>query len=541
MSAPSSSRWPTRRRRSTRCGRGSTPRSSPRAGRTCPTRSTTCWRSPASSAACSTPGPPRSAPGCCWPRPTRSPRSCATTSSTPTTSSPACSTPLSPRPWPRPSPTRPGRSPARPSPSAAGRASPSDPCPVPFARERHRTPRAAGARVAVMALPDDLPLSFDALTEDALRSAGSVKWTLYGDAIGAFVAEMDFGTAPAVTAALHRAVDENRFGYLPPQAALAMAESCAAWQGRRYGWEVPAEWVTPLPDVVAGLQAAIEYFTPPGSPIVLPTPAYMPFLIVPGLMQREIIEVPLVPGDDGRLTYDLDGLDRAFAAGGRLLVHCNPHNPVGRVFTEDEQLALAEVVERHGVRVFSDEIHAPLIYPGAVHRPYASLSPVTAGHTVTATSASKAWNLPGLKAAQFLVSNEADAAYWAEKGFFAAHGAAHLGVIANTAAYTHGEAWLDVVLAYLDRNRRLLAELLADRVPEVGYTMPEGTYLAWLDCRALGIEGPAGDFFLERAGVALIDGPECGSGGAGHVRLTFATPRPVLETIVDRLATALGR
>jgi cysteine-S-conjugate beta-lyase len=388
---------------------------------------------------------------------------------------------------------------------------------------------------------DDLPLTFDALTEDALRSAGGLKWTKYGDAIGAFVAEMDFGTAPEVTRALHDAVDAGRFGYLPTATALDMARACAGWQSRRYGWDVPAEWISPLPDVVAGLQAAIEHFTPPGSPVVLPTPAYMPFLIVPGLLGRETIQVPLVPGDDGRATYDLEGLDRAFAAGGRLLVHCNPHNPVGRVFGEAEQLAVAEVVERHGVRVFADEIHAPLVYPGAVHRPYASLSPVTAAHTVTATSASKAWNLPGLKAAQFIVSNEADAARWAEVGLFAAHGAANLGVVANTAAFDAGEAWLDGVLGYLDGNRRLLAELLADRLPEVRYVPPEGTYLAWLDCRALGIEGSVGEHFLQRAGVALVDGPECGPPGRGHVRLNFATPRPVLETIVARMAASLGR
>jgi cysteine-S-conjugate beta-lyase len=389
--------------------------------------------------------------------------------------------------------------------------------------------------------PADLPLAFDALTEDALRSAGGLKWTRFGEAIGSWVAEMDFGTAPAVTRALHDAVDAGLFGYLPTAAARDMARACAGWQARRYGWDVPAEWISPLPDVLAGLQAAIEHFTPPGSPVVLPTPAYMPFLVVPGLLGREILQVPMVPGDDGRATYDLDGLDRAFAAGGRLLVHCNPHNPLGRVFPDAEQLAVAEVVERHGVRVFSDEIHAPLVYPGAVHRPYASLSPVTAAHTVTATSASKAWNLPGLKAAQFIVSNEEDATRWAEVGLVAAHGAANLGVVANTAAFDHGEAWLDGVLGYLDGNRRLLGDLLADRLPEVRYVAPEGTYLAWLDCRALGVEGSAGDHFLQRAGVALIDGPACGAPGRGHVRLNFATPRPVLETIVERMAASLGR
>ncbi|KGH44864.1 aminotransferase class I/II [Modestobacter caceresii] len=381
--------------------------------------------------------------------------------------------------------------------------------------------------------------SFDALTEDALRSAGSLKWTRYGDALGGWVAEMDFGTAPVVTRALHDAVDAGALGYLPTPIATAMAQACAGWQRRRYGWELPAEWITPLADVVAGLQAAIEHFTPPGAPVVLPTPAYMPFLKVPRLMGRELVEVPMVV-HDGRSTHDLAALDRALTPGA-LLVHVNPHNPVGRVFTADEQLALAEVVDRNGARVFADEIHAPLVYPGAVHRPYASLSPVTAAHTVTATSASKAFNVPGLKAAQLLLSNPADAAHWAEVGELAGHGASTPGVLASTAAYEQGEEWLDDVLTYLDGNRRLLAELLAEHLPPVRYTPPEGTYLAWLDGRELGIEEPLGEFFLREAGVALVDGPECGAPGAGHVRLNLATPRPLLRTIVERMAAAAPR
>ncbi len=388
-------------------------------------------------------------------------------------------------------------------------------------------------------MSDELPASFDALSEDSLRAAGSLKWTRYGEAIGAFVAEMDFGTAPVVTRALHAAVDAGMLGYLPDAVARDMAVACADFQRRRHGWELPAEWITPLADVTAGLQAAIEHFTPPGSPVVLPTPAYMPFLRVPRAMGRELIEVPMVRDADGRLTDDLDGLDRAFAAGGALLVHVDPHNPTGRVSTEAEQRALAEVVERHGVRVFADEIHAPLVYPGAVHRPYAALSAATAAHTVTATSASKAFNVPGLKTAQLLLTNAADAAHWAEVGELAGHGASTPGVLAATAAYTAGEEWLDDVLDYLDGNRRLLAELLADRLPQVRYTPPEGTYLAWLDGRALGVEGSLGEFFLREAGVALVDGPECGAPGAGHVRLNLATPRPVLRTIVDRMAAAV--
>lgn len=380
---------------------------------------------------------------------------------------------------------------------------------------------------------------FDAPTEHTLRAGGSLKWTRYGDALGAFVAEMDFGTAPAVTRALHDAVDRNRLGYLTTADAAAMARACAGWYARRYGWAVPPAWITPLPDVIAGLQAAIEHFTPAGGAVVLPTPAYMPFRAVPGLLGRELVEVPMALAG-GRPTYDLDAVKRVLAPGGRLFVHVNPHNPLGRVFTTDEQRTLADVVERTGARVFADEIHAPLVHPGAVHRPYAALSEATARHTVTATSASKAWNLPGLKAAQLLLSNEDDVAHWERVGFLSVHGASTPGVLAATAAYDEGEEWLDRVLAYLDGNRILLDGLLADRLPGVRYRPPEATYLAWLDCRELGLETSAGEFFLERAGVALVDGPECGAPGSGHVRLNFATPRAVLTTVVDRMAAAVA-
>jgi cysteine-S-conjugate beta-lyase len=381
---------------------------------------------------------------------------------------------------------------------------------------------------------------FDDVTVEELRAGGSLKWSLFPDAIGSFVAEMDFGTAPAVTKALHAAVDGAVFGYLPPALLQGMSEAYAAWSRDRYGWAVPPERVRPVADVLAGLAAAIEHFSRPGSPVLLPTPAYMPFLTLPPALGREVIEVPMARDGD-RYVYDLDALDAGFRAGGHLLVLCNPHNPIGRVLEPAEMTAVAEVVERHGGRVFSDEIHAPLVYPGHRHVPYASLDEVLAGHAVTATSASKAWNLPGLKCAQLVLSNAADADRWARVGLHAEHGASNLGVVANTAAYTAGAGWLADVLAYLDGNRRLLAELLATHLPGVRYTPPEGTYLAWLDCRELGLPASAGEFFLERAGVALVDGPECGAPGAGHVRLNFATPRPVLETIVDRMAASLGR
>ncbi|MBA8792575.1 cystathionine beta-lyase [Friedmanniella endophytica] len=373
---------------------------------------------------------------------------------------------------------------------------------------------------------------FDAIDLDQLRGHGSVKWSLYPDAIGAFIAEMDFGTAPVITEALHAAVDAGAFGYLPAALADELGTACADWIATSYGWSVPAERIRPLPDVIKGLEVAIEHYSRPGSKVIVPVPAYMPFLQVPGSLGREILEVPLARVD-GEYRFDLDAIDAAFTEGGHLLVLCNPYNPAGRVFRTDELEAVAAVVERHGGRVFADEIHAPLVHPGHRHVPYASLSDVTAAHTITATSASKAWNLPGLKCAQLVLSNDADAAVWEQVGFLAEHGAANLGVIANTVAYREGRGWLEEVLSYLDGNRTALAALLAEHLPEVGYTPPEGTYIGWLDCRALGLDDPA-TFFRERAGVALTDGAACGS--PGFVRMIFATPRPILEQAVRQLA-----
>jgi cysteine-S-conjugate beta-lyase len=385
----------------------------------------------------------------------------------------------------------------------------------------------------------NLASAFDALTVEGLRARGSIKWTLHGEeSLGAFIAEMDFGTAPPILQALHAEVDTMTFGYLPPALSAAMAEACAAWQRNRFGWDVAATDVHPLPDVIKGFEVAIQHFSKPGSPIILPTPAYMPFLIVPGTLGRQIIEVPMMR-DAGRYVMDLDALDAAYRAGGDLLVLTNPHNPLGRVFTPHELHAICAVVDRHGGRVFSDEVHSPLTYPGHSHVPYASLSDTAAGHTITATSASKAWNLPGLKCAQLIVSNEADARRLADAGPFATHGASNLGVVANTAAFTSGGPWLEYVLGYLDQNRHALAALLNEHLPGASFDIPEGTYLAWLDLRELGLGDNPAAVIHERTGIVLVDGPACGSPGRGHARINFATPRPILERLVLGMAQAI--
>lgn len=381
---------------------------------------------------------------------------------------------------------------------------------------------------------------FDQITPDQLRGIGSMKWSMFPGKTPAWVAEMDFGIAPPITQALHEAVDNGAFGYLPAATNLAMREAFAGWAATRYDWRVDPDDVKPVADVLQAFEAAIEHFSAPGSAIVLPTPAYMPFFTIPPVHGRRIIEVPMIRTETG-WEYDLDALDAAFADGGGLLVMCNPHNPIGRVLRRDEMAAIGEIVDRHGARVFSDEIHAPLVYPGGSHVPYASVNEVNAGHTLTATSASKAFNLPGLKTAQAVLSNDADRAYWADNARALHFEPANLGVVANTAAYTHGGTWLADVIDYLDGNRRRLAELVAEHLPGARYTAPEGTYLGWIDCAGLDLPGSPSEFFSERAGVVTTDGALCGAGAGTAARFNFAMPRPILEQALAAMGEAARR
>lgn len=370
----------------------------------------------------------------------------------------------------------------------------------------------------------------------ALRAGGGMKWIDPEAPIGAFVAEMDFGVAPEITRALHDAVDGARFGYLTQPLVDDLREATAARLRAAHGWSIQPSQVYPVADVIKVLEVAIEHFTRPGSKVIVPTPCYMPFLLVPPALGREVIQVPMLD-DGGVARLDLEGIECAFEAGGELLVVCNPHNPLGRVHTRDELLAVSEVVDRNGGRVFADEIWAPLVFEGE-HVPYASVSPIAAGHTITGVSASKAWNIPGLKCAQLVASSDADRAVLDELAMWIGHGASNLGVIANTVAYREGQAWLDDAIAYLDGNRRALVELVREHLPGVRVAAPEGTYVGWLDFRDTGIAAPA-EFFRARAGVGLTDGSLCGDAGRGFARFIFAMPRPVLRLAFERMGKAL--
>jgi len=380
----------------------------------------------------------------------------------------------------------------------------------------------------------------DAITRDQLSRPTSRKWSLHPGTIGAWVAEMDFGTAPAVTAALHRAIDDGDFGYLAPETTRRMAQATSDWLRDDCGWEIPAANIHPVSDVMAAFEVAVTKFSPAGAGVIIPTPAYMPFLSFTPTLNREVFEVPGIVADAG-WTHDLAAIDAAFHAGARTLVLCNPQNPTGVAIERAELEAIAEIVDRHNGRVFADEIHAPLRYGSTEHVPYASVSAASARHTITATSASKAWNIPGLKTAQLITSNPADEEMYQVFGFAVLHGASTPGVIATTAAYAEGREWLGEVTDYLDSNRTRLAELLAEHLPEIGYRVPDATYIAWLDCASLGIDGSIADFFRTEAGVTLTDGVLCGRGYENHVRLIFAMPQPILEEAVIRMAAAVRR
>ncbi|MFG3160318.1 MalY/PatB family protein [Streptomyces sp. NPDC048232] len=375
-----------------------------------------------------------------------------------------------------------------------------------------------------------------ALTLDRLRRRTSMKWRTYpADVLPLWVAEMDVPLAPAVVRAVTEAMELGDTGY---PAGTAYAEALADFAGKRWGWDdLAVERTAIVPDVMLGVVEMLKLVTGPGDPVIVNPPVYPPFYQFVGHLDRQIVEAPLGPD----LRIDLGALEEAFrravAGGGRAAyLLCSPHNPTGTVHTADELAAVAALAQRHGVRVVADEIHAPVVTGDARFVPY--LSVPGAGGGLALMSASKGWNLAGLKAALALAGPGAadDLARMPEE---VGHGPSHVGVLAHTAALREGTDWLDAVLAGLDENRRLLTGLLAEQLPGVVHRAGEATYLAWLDCRALGLGDDPARVFLDRGRVALSSGIPFGTGGAEHVRLNLATSPEVITEAVRRMRAAL--
>ena len=378
---------------------------------------------------------------------------------------------------------------------------------------------------------------FDAITEESLVRKGGRKWSSFPGSIGAFIAEMDFGVSPAVRQSLQTIDDRDLYGYAPADLVTDLKTATSNFCSEQFGWRIPVGHIEPASDVLAAVLGVLTHLTPYNTPIVLPTPAYMPFFDVARVTGRELIEVPMLRTETG-WSLDLDAIASALTPGATFVL-CNPHNPIGKVYTEAELLALADVVEAAGARVFSDEIHAPVVYAPARHIPYATLTEATASHTATATAASKAFNIPGLKCAQLILTSPDDREVWAKKGQFVSGAASNPGILATTSAYTRAGDWLSEVNGYLKGNRDHFTDLVGSLLPNAAYIEPEGTYLAWLDLRGYGLESGLSDHIRTRAEVAVTEGRLCGEVGAGHIRFNFALPRPLLTEAVERIARIL--
>lgn len=392
----------------------------------------------------------------------------------------------------------------------------------------------------------------EVLTLEQLQLRTSMKWRAHPtDVLPLWVAEMDVNLAPTIAEVLRRAIDSGDTGY---PCGTALAEAVSEFAAQHWQWhDLEVGRTTLVPDVMLGIVEVLRLVTERGDAVIVNPPVYAPFYAFVAHDGRRVIEAPLAQG-----RIDLSALEQAFArarAGAEkdakvAYLLCNPHNPTGSVHTPEELHEVAMLARRFGVRVVSDEIHAPVILPGSRFTPF--LSVPGAENAFALTSGSKAWNLSGLKAALAIAGPEA-AADLKRMPEEVSHGPSHLGVIAHAEAFRGGGEWLDATLRGLDENRTLLGELIAEHLPGVKYQWPQGTYLAWLDCRKLGFDeevtdglavvadlsGPA-RWFLDHARVALSSGHVFGTGGAGHVRLNFATSQAILIEAVSRMGRALA-
>ncbi|HZZ97208.1 MAG TPA: MalY/PatB family protein [Jatrophihabitantaceae bacterium] len=385
------------------------------------------------------------------------------------------------------------------------------------------------------------------ITIERLRTRTSMKWRQYpADVLPLWVAEMDVELAEPVIAAVTNAVHAGDTGY--PLGVAEYAQALAAFAEDRWGWHgIDVDRSAIVADVMVGVTEVLRLITSPGDGVVVNCPVYPPFYAFIEHAGRRVVEAPL--SAESRL--DLDTLERVFAdARPAAYLLCSPHNPTGTVHTRDELAAVASLADRYGVRVVADEIHAPLVLAGASYTPY--LAVPGSESAVSLYSASKGWNLAGLKAA--VAIGGVDAAHdLARLPEIVSHGPTHLGVIAHVAALRAGGEWLNALLAGLDENRALLERLVAERLPGVRLRRPEATFLSWLDFRGVAglppddgavlgdvrtMGGPAA-YLLEHARVALNSGATFGSGGAGHARLNYGTSPTILTEAIDRIAAAL--
>jgi cystathionine beta-lyase len=382
-----------------------------------------------------------------------------------------------------------------------------------------------------------MPYDFDCIVNRC--GTDSVKWCYYPpDALPLWVADMDFRSPEPVIAALRERVQHGVFGYgkEPPELRSIIIDRLY----KLYDWQVSPDWLVFLPGVVIGFNLTCRAFAAPGDGVLLQTPAYPPILATPqnAGCTRDSMELTLQA--DGHYAIDLGLFERTITDRTRVFILCNPHNPVGRVFTRQELQDMAQICLRHNVVICSDEIHCDFIYRGFEHIPIGALDPEVGAHTITLMAPSKTFNIAGLHFAIGIVPDEnlRKRLCGAMKGLV--HEPDILGYTAGLAAYRDGQAWLDELMRYLEANRDFAVQYVNERLPGIRVSKPEGTYLLWLDCRQAGIPGNPQEFFLERAKVALNNGPDYGQGGEGFLRLNFGCPRATLVEALQRMEAALA-
>ncbi len=376
------------------------------------------------------------------------------------------------------------------------------------------------------------------------RATESIKWRAYpADVLPMWVADMDFRSPEPVIQALQERVAQGIYGYPGPVDGLI--DAILGWLETRHHWKVDREDILLVPGIVTGLNWFCNALGQPGGSVLVQSPVYPPFLSAPANAGLQLHQMPLRDWG-GRYTAEAAAFDpacQAAAAAGHpagLFILCNPHNPVGRAFSRPELEGMAEACLRNNLLICADEIHADLVYPGSCHIPIASIDPEIAARTVTFMAPSKTFNIAGLECSFAVVPNPELRRSLQQGGRGLVGWVNLLGQIAARAAYAEGAPWLAGILDYLQDNRDFLYRyiMVENRLPGVTMTLPEATYLAWLDCRGTGVENPSA-FFLEQARVALNPGNEFGQGGAGFVRLNFGCPRPMLVEALERLRLAL--
>ncbi|HAJ37006.1 MAG TPA: putative C-S lyase [Chloroflexi bacterium] len=369
------------------------------------------------------------------------------------------------------------------------------------------------------------------------RGTDSGKWGWFGeDVLPMWVADMDFVSPQPIIDALLRRVQHGVFGY--GMDSTALKQTLVARMAQRYGWAIQPEDIVMLPGLVSGLNIVSRAVGEPGDGVLINTPVYGPFLTAPVNQQRTLQSAPLHAMQAGRhLHYELNmpGLAAAIAPHTRLFLLCNPHNPVGRAFTRTELATLADFCEQHNLVICSDEIHCDLLLGGTQHIPIASLAPEVAQRTITLMAPSKTFNVPGLGASFAIIQNPA-----LRKQFEAAMAGIvpHvniLGMVAAEAAYAECDDWLQALQAYLTANRDFAVRYVEEHMPGVITTIPEATYLLWLDLRATGLGEKPADRLLKEAKLAVNEGSWFGAGGEGFIRLNFGCPRSILKEGLERI------